>query len=74
MRKGFVSLIVALSALGFAAAAQAEGDCAWSGRTVASTPKPAVTAETSKVTPAITISTRQKLAHTAKSTKTKNGG
>ncbi len=73
MRKIIVSSIAALAAMGFAAAAQAEGGCAYSGNTVASISKPAVTAENAKAPRQTTIPAKKTLAQTAKATNTKKG-
>jgi hypothetical protein len=73
MRKIILSSIAALAALGFAAAAQAEGGCAWSGNTVAATSKPAVTADNAKSPLQTTIPAKKTLAQTAKATNTEKG-
>lgn len=73
MRKFVVSSIAALAALGFAASAQADGDCGY-GHTVASTSKPIATSDAAKPLPQTTIPTKKTLAQTAKATKTEKGG
>ncbi len=59
MRKIIVSSIAALAGITFAASAQADGDCGW-GNHVASTPKPVVTADSSKSLPQTPITTETK--------------
>ena len=73
MLRFVVSSIAALAAMGFAAAAHAEGDggCAWSKNTVAATPIPAVTS-TKAVTQTV-IPTKKTVAQTAKTIETKKG-
>ena len=73
MRNVVVSSIAALAALGFAATAQADGDCGW-GHTTASTSKPITTSDATKPLPQTTIPTKKTLAQTAKATKTEKGG
>ncbi|NKB55176.1 MAG: hypothetical protein GKS00_02470 [Alphaproteobacteria bacterium] len=72
MRKVVVSSIAAIAAMGFAATAQADGDCGW-GHTVASTSKPVATADSVKPLPQTTIPTKKSLAQTVKVTKTEKG-
>jgi hypothetical protein len=74
MRKIVVSSIAALAAIGFAATAQADGDCGWGGHKTASTPIPAVTADNTKTLPQTTIPTKKTRAQTAKVSKTEKGG
>ncbi len=73
MRRIVVSSIAALAAMGFAAAAQAEGDggCGWSKNTVAATPIPAVTS--TKAATQTAIPTKKTVAQTAKTIKTEKG-
>lgn len=73
MRNVVVSSIAALAVLGFAGAAQADGDCGY-GHTVASTSKPIVTSGAAKPLPQTAIPTKKTLAQTAKATKTEKGG
>ncbi len=59
MRKFVISTVAAFAGLAFATAAQAEGDCGWSGK-MASTPKPVVTADSGKTTQQTPIVTATK--------------
>lgn len=72
MRKIVVASIVALGALGFAAAAQADGDCAGAAHKTASTAKPAVTAENATTAPQTPIPTKETPTQTA-TAKTEKG-
>ena len=71
MRKIVASSIAALAAIGFAASAQADGDCGWGHTKTASTPT--VTAESTKTLPKTTIPTKKTVAQTAKVSKTDKG-
>jgi len=73
MRKIVVASIAALGALGFAAAAQADGDCGWGAHKTASTPKPAVTAESAKTLPQTPIPAKLTPTQTAKAAKAEKG-
>jgi|GEM_PF-2485869 hypothetical protein len=72
MRKIVVSSIAALAAMGFAAAAQADGDCGWGHvAKVAQTPKPA--AESTKTVKQTAIPVKKTVAQTTKTIKTEKG-
>ncbi len=74
MRSIVVSSVAALAAMGFAATAQADGDCGWGGHKVTSTSKPAVTADSTKTPQQTPIPTKKTLAQSVKVLKTEKGG